>query len=172
MFNFSSSLSVAGMGVFALGSGNAVLRILEVASALILLRWLTLYEFGTDQLTLAAFGIFSALTFSGISSLTLSEVSRGNVSQNDSEDILWFYSVFKVLTGVFLWAAMFFGSDFLKSLFDITAPAVFIKIISWIFLIAPFEEILKIILNARLLFARFITYKGLGICGRQCFSRF
>ncbi len=171
-------------GVFWVSAGAVAVRVVGFVTSLFLLRYLSLHEYGTYQLVLAAGSLCALLTLQGIDDVVLAAGTQA-VSAGDTgkfRDLTRGYYAFKLVTGIGIWAGIHLFSSLLMRWYsgDIIT---LVKSYSWIFLLIPFERtillhfaahrrfkhaslyvFLQEILKAGLL-AFFLLYAGLGISG-------
>lgn len=127
-------------GITISGIGNAALRLIDFAIAVILLRWLLVLEFGIYRLVLAGHDLFSGFFLAGLDSVVVSDVSRN--LKGDIRSAKSLYSVFAyflIIIGIGLWALFFWGSDLLTPWFPNVSQ--YLRIVSFIFLLSPLETI-------------------------------
>ena len=129
-------------GVAITAAGNLLLRFLDFAVAVMLLRWLTIYEYGVYRLALAAHDFFSAFFLSGLENVVVSDAAASvERDRRHARAIFTFYGVFLGCLGFLLWALFFFGSALLQWT-GAGQEALFI--ISFLFLLSPIETALKL----------------------------
>lgn len=123
-------------------AGNVILRFLDMGTAVLLLRWLSIFEFGVYQLALAVYNFSTSFFLSGLENVVVNDVSQNlATNKNKARAIFTFYAYFLVLIALTLWTVFFFGSAFLQPWIPVSGD--YLKIISFLFLLAPFETALK-----------------------------
>lgn len=117
-------------------------KLFGTAITFVILKRLSLQEYGTYQLVLAAWGVLLTFLFSGIDQVLIAEGARarGAGDEHRAVELGASYFWFHTGVGVILWAIAFFGSTLLSRWYsgDILA---LLKILSWIFLIVPFQRL-------------------------------
>ncbi len=139
-FDGNGGASTVVRGVAISGIGSVIIRLTDFIIAILILRWLSIFEFGLYRLVLSAQDLFSGFFLSGLDNVVVSDVSRG--LQRDARGAKSLYTTFLgflILIGVALWALFFFGNNVLLSRFGITEESA--KIVSFLFLFAPLETI-------------------------------
>jgi O-antigen/teichoic acid export membrane protein len=130
-------------GVAILGGGNIALRLLGVAVAVLMLRWLSLFEFGVYRLVLAAYDLAAGLFLAGVENVVVSDVSEGfTKNERRAKTLFSVYFFFMMSVSVVLWALFFFVPEFLALWFGTAGE--YLKIISFLFLLAPLETAYKL----------------------------
>lgn len=131
-------------GVAILGGGNILLRIFNIAIAVLLLRWLSLFEFGVYRLVLAAYDLAAGFFLAGVENVVVSDVSGGlKKNERTAKSLFSVYFFFMALVGAGLWALFFFTPSFLISWSG--AEGRYLRILSFLFLLAPIETVYKLI---------------------------
>lgn len=124
-----------------------------LVTTLLMLRFLDTYEFGLYKLILALYGILSLFFFSGIDQIVLADFMRAKHEKNHAliNRIMLEFFFFKVIVGVLLFGATFFGARFAESWYGADI-AHLVKIIAFLFLIVAVERIMNLIFNYYLAF--------------------
>ncbi|MBI5221555.1 MAG: oligosaccharide flippase family protein [Candidatus Magasanikbacteria bacterium] len=136
--NNSAATVVRGVTIF--GIGSVIIRIIDFIIAILILRWLSIFEFGLYRLALSAQDLFSGFFLSGLDNVIVSDVSRGLQKDVRAAKILYTtFLGFISAIGFLLWSLFFFGNNIFLSKFGITSESA--KIISFLFLLAPLETI-------------------------------
>lgn len=130
-------------GVTVSSIGNLVLRFLDFFTAVLLLRGFSIFEFGVYRLSLAAYDLAAGLFLAGIENVVVSDVS-GELQKNErrAKSLFSVYFFFMALVGAGLWALFFFAPSFLISWSGTESR--YIRIISFLFLLAPIETAYKL----------------------------
>ena len=97
----SSRMSVI-RGVIVSGFGSIVSRIIEMSTAVLLLHWLTIFEFGVYRLAIAAYDFGTSFFLVGAQNIVISEVTRNLTS--DFKGARRIFSVY-----FFLWERFYFA---------------------------------------------------------------
>lgn len=139
---------------FAWSSGGAgVLKIIGFFVTFLIIARLSLSEYGTYQLTLAAWGLLMNFFASGVNQILIAKASVYAKQQEESRIVELGRGLFlsKCAIGFLLWLFVFFGTGFLKKFYsgDIVS---LLRILSWTFLAIPFSEFIRFDLSLRLKF--------------------
>lgn len=135
--------SVVVKGIAVSGIGNIAMRLLDVVIAVLMLRWLSIYEFGVYRLAIAAYDVGAGLFLAGVENVVVSDVSRDlNRDLRRAKSAFSVYFYFMVLVGVALWALFFLGARQFSLWFGV--ESFYLKIVSFLFLIAPIETAYKL----------------------------
>lgn len=123
--------------------GNVVLKVLDFATVIILLNSLSVYGYGIYTLALTAFSFWTFLFLPGIQNLIVSDAARAE-KENTSESRIIFSVYASILfgAGLILWTLFFFGGNALSYFID--GETGYLIIISWLFILSPFEAIFNI----------------------------
>ncbi|MBI2055048.1 MAG: oligosaccharide flippase family protein [Candidatus Sungbacteria bacterium] len=153
-------------GVVISGSTNVILRFLEAAVAVLLLSRLSIFQYGAYQLTLSAFELFAGFFFAGLSSVIIADVSREAAGDNkfQANTLFGAYAYFQFAVSVFLWAVFFFGANLLT--YWVGGETQLIRIVSFLFLASPAEQLLGLHLQIQLKFWWLNAYKILYMISR------
>ena len=132
-------------GIIVSGAGSTIMRLLDMAVAVFLLRWLSLFEYGTYRLSLASYELFASLFLAGLENVVVSDVA-GELSRDarKAKSFFSFYVYCMVFVGVVLWALFFLGGDAITGWFIQGNNSHYLKIVSFLFLLAPFETAYKL----------------------------
>ena len=139
--NTTGEVVVRGVAISSVG--NFALRFLDFFTAVLLLRWLSIFEFGVYRLSLAAYDLAAGLFLAGVENVVVSDVS-GELKKTErrAKSLFSVYFFFMALVGVVLWALFFFAPSFLISWSGTESR--YIRIISFLFLLAPLETAYKL----------------------------
>jgi O-antigen/teichoic acid export membrane protein len=130
-------------GVLVSGFGNVAMRVLDLTVAVILLRYLSIYEFGLYRLALASFDFASGFFLSGSENVVVSDASSALNTRPREARTLWsLYIIFMGVVGVVLWAVFFFAGDIIPNRFAEIGPQ--LPILAFLFLLAPIETAYKL----------------------------
>lgn len=125
------------------GFGNTILRFLDLGIAVILLRWLSVFDYGVYRLAIASYEFFAGFFLAGLENVVVSD-SAGNIKRDlrKAKSLFSFYVYFLFVIGVSFWAIFFFGSELISPWAG--SGAKYLKIISFLFLLAPLETAYKL----------------------------
>ena len=142
-----------GEGVFWLGSHSIVVKIVGLLTVFLILRRLSVYEYGVSELVFSVVGILSLFLLPGLNDLILSEFGRekGRENLGTMKKLFFDYAKLGLVLGVILWIILFFGADIINDYYGKNIANLF-RISSFLFLISAFKSLMKLIFNAYLKF--------------------
>lgn len=131
-------------GVIWISFGATGIRVIGFLVSVILLRFLSLYEYGTYQLVLSICGLFALLSFQGLEQLVIAAGARalGRGDEREAISIGQGFFTLRILLGVLLWFVISVSSFFLSRWYG-GEVLHFVRLYAWIFLILPFEKIIS-----------------------------
>lgn len=143
-----------GEGFAWASGGSLALKLMGITITFLIISKLSLHEYGTYQLTLAAWGLLMAFFFHGINQVVIAHAAR-HYKEGGHETAIQLgrgLLLFKVMVGVILWFFVHFASSLLSRFYsgDIIA---LLGILSWAFLAVPLSEFVRFDLSARQRFA-------------------
>ncbi len=138
---------VVAEGAFWLSGASIVTRIIWLLTSLIVLDALTVREFGIVELMFSVTASLSIFSLPGMYNIVLTDVGveNGNKRYDNVRILLKQYFIYLLISSVFAWAIMFFGSDFITLKFS-TLAGNLIKIMAFSFLIGPFWAVSQVLL--------------------------
>ena len=138
-----STGGVVARGVAISGATNIFLRFLDIAIAVLLLRWLSIFEFGVYRLALAAYDFATGFFLSGIENVVVSDVSGALLKEpRAAKNLFTVYVVFLGFVAVGIAAVFFWGGNFLASRFP--GIEAYTSIVAFLFLLSPLETAYKL----------------------------
>ena len=143
---------IAGEGTAWFSGRNFVLKFLALGSAFIILKNLSVYEYGVVQLALSVFSVGSVFLLSGLNEVIVADMG---VLKKDSPEKMKavFLSFFRLqlILSALAWAALFFVPSFFGKFVteDVTG---FLRVISFLFLMVPFRSVFSILYNVNFKF--------------------
>lgn len=144
--------SLVVKGVTITGIGNLIMRFLDFFIAVFLLRWLTVFEYGTYRLILAAYDFAAGFFLAGLENVVVSDASGGLKEEpRRAKTLFSVYTYFTLLVGVLFFLIFFFGSELVSKWFG--GGGEYLRIISFLFLISPLESAFKLRFHILLDFA-------------------
>ena len=154
--SFSSGVA---RGVFWVSVGAFAVRVIGVLTSVFLFRTFSLHEYGTYQLVLSVAGLLALVTLQGIDEVILAAGAKsiGENNVGEMRNLLRGYWIFKMGTGILLWAFILFASEFLHRWYseDILR---FLQTYAWVFLLLPFERVILFSFSIRRMFAHSSFY--------------
>src|SRR5688572_19265849 len=142
-------------GTTLLSGGEAMAKFFSLLSFFILLRFLEVSEYGTYRLVFAAFGALYLFTVGGINSFLQPDLSY-ELSQNNfgrANALFRNFVVVKLIIGSALFIACLFGAGIIESFYS-ERIALFLRIISPLFIVSTVTEIAKMALAVDRNFSR------------------
>lgn len=100
---------VIARGIAVSGFGNFILYFINFSTAIIILRWLTLYEYGVYRLILAVYDFAAGFYLGGLENVVISDASA-NFKKNtrESKSIVSVYVLFVAFVSLILISIFFF----------------------------------------------------------------
>jgi O-antigen/teichoic acid export membrane protein len=148
-----SLIALIGKGTLSLSFANSILKLITLATVFIILNRLSAYDYGVVELAQAAVGLFSIFLLPGITSTIVADIAilrtQGDIA-GAKGTLLSFFKTHLMLC-VLAWAVVFFGADVIATFYTHHITDL-IKILSFMFLIAPFRSLLAIIFRVYLSF--------------------
>jgi O-antigen/teichoic acid export membrane protein len=120
--------------------GNIVLRLFDVCTVVILLRALSVYDYGIYILALASYSFWTIFFLPGLQNVIVSDAAaarRNNSAHGRS--LFSVYAYFLITVCIILWAGFFFAGDQFAHFVD--GKAKYLSVVSWLFLLSPFETL-------------------------------
>lgn len=132
-------------GVAISGMGSIITRFLDFFIAVLLLRWLSVYEYGVYKLALASYEVFSGFFLAGLENVVVSDVSRDLTSDpRRAKAAFTVYFIFTMAVGVCFAAIFFFGGEVVAQWIGKESAAQYLIIIAVLFILAPLETSYKL----------------------------
>jgi O-antigen/teichoic acid export membrane protein len=130
-------------------------KIIMFANVFIILRWLTVYEYGFSELVLSIVSTASIALLPGLASAIIADMSveRGRDNRKHMNLIFHQYLYFNAVLSTLAWAVLFFGAHPVASLAGTPYAAQFLQIVSFTFLIGPFRTVSMLLASVMLRFA-------------------
>lgn len=139
-------------GVWLSSSALAV-RLISLLSAIIVLRNLSVSEYGTYHLVLAAFGFLASFFISGLDPIIINDLARerGDGRIDRMKRLFFEYGAIKLGIGCVLFAVAFFGSTVLGRWYA-SDIIYFLRAMSFLLLFIALERMLHFLFNIYLKF--------------------
>jgi len=134
-------LRTIGFGFAWSTSGVAVGKVIGLVNTLIILTYLSVYEYGLVELTLSVISTLNLFLLPGLTGTIIADlgVERGRQNWGNMKALFLEYFVFSLTIGVVMWAFVFFGSSYVAHLTGNDLIDWFFKIVSFLFLVAPWR---------------------------------
>lgn len=144
-----SKLFVRGETYF--GFWNVSGKGLALLNSLIVIKYLSLYEYGVYQLVLAFNGLIGSFFLKILAVVTLNDILRfiGEHREDLAKRLYHQYAFLKITISVVVFFFVYIGADIISSYYDENVAS-FFRIISVMFLIDTLYNLVKIVLEARL----------------------
>ncbi|MBI3630714.1 MAG: oligosaccharide flippase family protein, partial [Candidatus Sungbacteria bacterium] len=128
-------------------------RFMGLFTTILILRTLSVRDYGTYNLLLAAFGLLASFFISGFDSLVINDLARerGEGRHDRIKRLFLEYGLLKALIGVGLFFISFFGSWFLARWYDAGVVRL-LHTISYLFLFVAVERMMNLLFEVYLKF--------------------
>ncbi len=138
-----SVVKTVGKGVAWTSGAILVGKILTIANIFIILRNLTVYEYGFNELVLSIISTVGILLLPGLVTTIIADLSveRGRENLAAMKQIFTQYFFLNLALGFLAWAVLFFGSAPIAAWAGNPYAAQFLHIASFLFLISPMRTI-------------------------------
>lgn len=152
MSDYSFGKKIVEGGLWLSGSAFLV-RVIGLVTTILILKFLSVEEYGLYQLVLAAFGFLASFLISGFDSLIINDLARerGEGRMDRVKRLFLEYGTLKVSIGIVLFLAAFFGSQALGRWYA-SDIAYLTRIMSFLFLFIVTERLLFFLNNVHLKF--------------------
>lgn len=142
-----------GEGVFWFGSNSIILKAIGLTSIFLILRRLSVYEYGVSELVFSVVAMMNLFLLPGLNDLILSEFGREKGQENlgAMKRLFFDYAKLGLILGIILWVILFFGADIISGYYGKNIATLF-KISSFLFLIFVFKSLMKLIFSIYLKF--------------------
>lgn len=143
--SFFRKIIEGGMWLSATSFAN---KALGLVTSVLILRFLSTYEFGLYKLVFALYGMLSLFLFSGFDQIAITDVMRAKADGDHKlvKRIFVEFFSFKVVVSVFLFAVTYGGAWFAETYYDANI-AWLVRIISFFFLISAVERSMNLVFN-------------------------
>lgn len=144
-----SKLFIRGEASF--GVWNIAGKGLAFSNSLIVIKYLSLYEYGVYQLVLAFSGLVGSFFLKILTSVTLNDILRfiGEHREDLAKRLYHQYALLKIIISIIVFFFVYAGADVIAKYYDENVAS-FFRIISFMFLIDTIYNLVKIVLEARL----------------------
>ncbi len=134
-------VSTVGRGV-AWNSASAIVgKALMFTNVLIILTFVSVYEYGFSELVLSVISMIGIVLLPGLTSTLIADMSveRGRENYTHLNELFFHQLLLNIVLGVCSWAFLFFLSNPVAALAGNPYAAQFLQIASFLFLISPFR---------------------------------
>jgi O-antigen/teichoic acid export membrane protein len=142
-----------GEGLFFFASNTVILKLIGLLSIFLILRRLTVYEYGVSELVFSVVAIMNFFLLPGMADLLLAEIGREK-GAGDLARIKKLFSDYAKLAiglGVVFWLVLFWGADIISDYYGKNIANLF-RIASFLFLISGFRALMTLLFNVYLKF--------------------
>ncbi len=138
-----STARTIGRGVAWNFGSNVVEKGIVLANVLIILSYLSVYEYGLVELVFSAVSMVGIIMVSGISSAITADlgVERGRGDLGAMKSLFRQYALFLAIVSVAAFCALFFGAQYVADLVGNHSIGYFLQIASFTFLLSPLRTI-------------------------------
>lgn len=125
---------IVAKGVAVSGFGNFLLRFIDLAIAVLLLRWLTIFEYGVYRLALAAYDFAAGFFLVGLENVVVNDASAAlKKNRGEAQTIISVYVFFVASVALLLFLIFLFGGEALEQWVGVGAKYIHILAILVIF---------------------------------------
>ncbi len=144
-----SKLFIRGEASF--GTWNIVGKGLALTNSLIVIKYLSMYEYGVYQLVLAFSGLMGSFFLKIFTTVTLNDILRfiGEQREDLAKRLYHQYALLKIIISIIVFFFVYTGADIIAEYYDENVAS-FFRIISFMFLVDTIYNLIKIVLEARL----------------------
>jgi len=134
-------------------STSIVLKGFTILYLIIVLKQLSLYQYGVAELVMSVAGLMAIFHLPGLHSVVIADMSRerGQGNEKRSREILHDYVRLRYVGALIPWALLFFGAEFVSHYYN-EEISTMIRILSFTFLSGPIKTALQIIFRVHLKF--------------------
>ena len=155
-------------GETSFGFWNILSKLMGFVASIIVIKYITLYEYGVYQLVLAFGGLVGTFFLKLLTDVSLNDIIRfvGEKKENFAKKLFQQYAFFKLSIGVVSFLIVFFGAGIISTYYDENIAGLF-RLVSFLILIDSIYNVMKIVLEVRLKFnaiaSRPVVYQFLRI---------
>ena len=154
----------------AVGKGiawNTFSTVLEkgiiLGNVFLTLTYLTIHEYGLVQLILSALSLISVILLPGFSDAIVADlaVEHGRDDTGKVKEVLVQYTILVTILSLASWGLLFFGSSFVVHMTGGELASKYLRIISYVLLLAPARTLINMILSVKLKFREQAFYTAI-----------
>lgn len=140
-------------GETSFGFWNVLSKLMGFVASIIVIKYITLYEYGVYQLVLAFSGLIGSLFLKLLTDVSLNDIIRfvGEKKESFAKKLFQQYAFFKILIGVISFLVVFWGAEIISTYYDENVAGLF-RLASFLILIDTVYNVIKVVLEARLKF--------------------
>jgi len=159
-----------GEGLFFFISNALLLKAIGLISIFLILRQLTVYEYGVSELVFSVVALMNLFLLPGIGDLLLAEIGiekgEGNLSR--IKKLFSDYAKLSISLGIIFWLLLFFGASIIGDFYGKNIANLF-RIASFLFIFSGFRTLMTLLFNIYLKFFNFSLISFLDELGKLCF---
>lgn len=142
-----------GVGTAWMSASTVVLKVIGLATIFLMLRKLSVAEYGLAELVLSVTGILSLFTLPGLNQLIIADmgIAKEKRDLRGMKELFVNSFYLQMILGGIAWALVFFGSNIIAGLYNEHIGGLF-KIVSFVFLISPLRSLFFIAFSVELKF--------------------
>jgi len=135
------------------GISNFISKFFVFINIVIILKYLSVYEYGVYKLAFSLFALAGAFLLRGLDGIVLNEASAylGSKSRPSVKRLLFEYSILKILLSILTWGILFFSANIVADHYNAWIGS-YLRIISFLYLSESFITILTVLFKATLNF--------------------
>lgn len=158
--NEKSLLRIVGEGSAIATIGNILLKFAVVASTLVILRYVSIYDYGLWQLVLSVVSFLSLLVLAGAEDVFLADLSReiGDKNKAKSKSVIIAAGNLFIGLGLFTALILFLTAPLISLISNIELTT-YLRIASLYFILQGAHRFYSLIFNAHLQFVQFQSIK-------------
>lgn len=155
-------------GETSFGFWNVLSKLMGFIASIIVIKYITLYEYGVYQLVLASSGLIGSLFLKLLTDVSLNDIIRfiGEKKESFAKKLFQQYAFFKISIGIISFLIVFWGAEIISTYYDKNIAELF-RLVSFLILIDAVYNVMKIVLEIRLKFnaiaSRPVVYQFLRI---------
>ncbi|MFA5838559.1 MAG: oligosaccharide flippase family protein [Candidatus Paceibacterota bacterium] len=140
-------------GETSFGSWNILSKLMGFVASIIVIKYITLYEYGVYQLVLAFSGLVGSLFLKLLTDVSLNDIIRFISEKKESfaKKLFHQYAFFKISIGAVSFVVIFLGAEIISKYYDENIAGLF-RLVSFLILIDSIYNVMKIVLEIRLKF--------------------
>lgn len=117
-------------------------KFLGVATTLVVLATLSVFEFGTSKLVLSVMGVFALFTLPGLTEIVVADMSieKGKGRLASARNLLNQYFLYNGVLGVVAFLVLFFGAELVADYMHNEYVATLLRVLAFLYLIGPIRS--------------------------------
>lgn len=149
-----SMLRSVGRGIVWTSVGGGVSKVIVLANVLIILSYLSVYEYGLTELVFSVASTLGILLLPGLSSTIVADmgVERSCGELGRMKSLFMQYAVLSSVLGVVAFLTLFLVAPFAAELSQNSSIEYFLQIVSFSFLVAPLRSLTQLIASVHVRF--------------------